>query len=196
MSEMKKCAIFLADGFEDCEGLITIDMIRRAGIKIDTVSMNDCLAVHTSHGVTLNADQLFAETNINDYDVLILPGGKAGTQNLEKSEELKKHLVSFNHDGKLIAAICAAPSIFGHLGLLEGKHYTCFPEFYDASYKGIYEMELSVTDGNMITGRGMGATIEFARNILKQLCDEETLKKVEYGMQYEHSFRDLTELPK
>lgn len=195
MSEMKKCAIFLADGFEDCEGLITIDMLRRAGIKIDTVSMNDTVTVHTSHGVSLNADQLFTDTDIDAYDVLILPGGKRGTQNLEKSEELKKHLVSFHNEGKLVAAICAAPSILGHLGILEGKHYTCFPEFYDVSYKGTYEMELSVTDGNVITGRGMGATIEFARNILKQLCDEETMKKVEYGMQYEHSFRELTKMP-
>lgn len=195
MNEKKKCAIFLADGFEDCEGLITIDMLRRAGIPIDTVSMNRDCFVETSHGVTLKADRLFADTDPEDYDVLILPGGKRGTENLEKCEELKKHLVSFWKAGKLIAAICAAPSIFGHLGILKGRHYTCFPEFYDSSYEGIYEMELSVTDENVITGRGMGATIEFARNILKKLTDEETLKKVEYGMQYEHSFRELTQKP-
>ena len=117
------------------------------------------------------------------------------TENLEKSEELKQYLVSWNQQGKLIAAICAAPSIFGHLGLLKGKHYTCFPDFYSADYEGIYEMELSVVDGNIITGRGMGATIEFARNLIKALCDEETLQKTEYGMQYEHSFRRLTKKP-
>lgn len=195
MNKKKKCAIFLADGFEDCEGLITIDMLRRAGIPIDTVSMNRDCFVETSHGITLKADRLFADTDPEDYDVLILPGGKRGTENLEKCEELKKYLVSFWKAGKLIAAICAAPSIFGHLGILKGRHYTCFPEFYDSSYEGIYEMELSVTDGNVITGRGMGATIEFARNILKKLTDEETLKKVEYGMQYEHSFRELTQKP-
>lgn len=195
MTEIKKCAMFLADGFEECEGLITVDMLRRAGITIDTISMNETDEVLTSHKIRLHADRLFRDTDITGYDVLILPGGKLGTENLEKSEELKQYLVSWNQQGKLIAAICAAPSIFGHLGLLKEKHYTCFPDFYSADYEGIYEMELSVVDGNIITGRGMGATIEFARNLIKALCDEETLQKTEYGMQYEHSFRRLTNKP-
>lgn len=191
----KKCAIFLADGFEECEGLITVDMLRRAGITIDTISMNETDEVTTSHKIRLHADRLFRDTDIAGYDVLILPGGKLGTENLEKSEELKQYLVSWFNQGKLIAAICAAPSIFGHLGLLKGKHYTCFPDFYSAKYEGIYEMEPAVTDGNIITGRGMGATVEFARMILRQLVDEETIRNVEYGMQYEHSFRQLCRKP-
>lgn len=186
-----KYAIFLADGFETCEGLITVDMLRRASCSIDTVSMNDTEEVTTSHGVRLFADRIFAETDPKDYDVLIIPGGKLGTVNLESSEELKRAFREHFEAGKLTCAICAAPSILGHMGILEGKKYTCFPTFYEAGFNGEYQNELAVTDGNLITGRGMGATIEFARHILMKTTDEETLKKVEAGMQYEHSFREL-----
>lgn len=184
-----KCAIFLADGFETCEGLITIDMLRRAGVEIDMISMNDDLTVTTSQKVVLQAEVLYKDADPADYDVLILPGGKVGTANLEACESLKEALLRHFESGKLTCAICAAPSIFGHLGMLQGKKYTCFPDF-DGEYGGEYQMELAVNDGNLVTGRGMGATIEFAREILKQIVDEETLKKVQHGMQYEHSFRE------
>ena len=192
MSGEKKCAIFLADGFEDCEGMITIDILRRGRVPVDTVSMNDTEEVHTSHGVTLLADRVYENTDPSDYDVLILPGGRRGTANLEKSESLKNALKQHFEEGKLTCAICAAPSILGHMGLLKERKYTCFPEFDSSEYGGDYQMELAVTDGNLITGRGLGATIDFALQILKQLVPESVLKRVEYGMQYEHSFRQLT----
>ena len=185
---MNKCAIFLADGFETCEGMITVDMLRRAQITVDLISMNNDLNVTTSHGIHLTAEKLFSETDPKDYDVLILPGGKLGTANLESCEPLKAALKEHLESGKLTCAICAAPSILGHMGLLAGKKYTCFPTF-DSEYGGEYQMELAVTDGNLITGRGMGATIEFARHILMKLTDEATLEKVQNGIQYEHTFR-------
>ncbi len=185
-----KCAIFLADGFETCEGLITVDILRRGGITIDTISMNDDLTVTTSHNVKLFAEKKYADIRAKDYDVLIMPGGKLGTKNLEANEQLKADFKEHLNAGKLTCAICAAPSILGHMGLLKDRKYTCFPSF-DGAYGGAYQMELAVKDGNLITGRGMGATIEFARTILRELTDEETMKKVEYGMQYEHSFRTL-----
>lgn len=184
----KKCAIFLADGFETCEGLITVDLLRRAKVTVDLISMNDTLTVTTSQSVVLQAEKLYSEVNPDEYDVLILPGGKVGTKNLEACDSLKEAVKKHFEEGKLTCAICAAPSIFGHLGMLEGKSYTCFPDF-DGEYGGSYQQELAVRDGNLITGRGMGATIEFARLILKQLISEEELKKVQHGMQYEHSFR-------
>jgi 4-methyl-5(b-hydroxyethyl)-thiazole monophosphate biosynthesis len=189
MSKMKS-AIFLADGFEDCEGLITVDMLRRGKQEIDTVSMNDTCEVHTSHGVTMLADKVFSEIDPAYYDILILPGGKRGVVNLEKSEPLKKILLKHFNEGKLTCAICAAPSLLGHIGILKGRKYTCFPGFEEDSFDGEYQMELAVEDGSLITGRGMGATIEFARTILKKTAPE-VLKDVEYGMQYEHSFRSL-----
>lgn len=184
-----KCLIFLADGFEDCEALITVDMLRRAGVRIDTVTINDTEKVTASHGVTMLADRVLKDTDPSDYDVLILPGGKKGTINLEADERVREAIQRHVSQGKLMCAICAAPSILGHMGILKGKKYTCFPSFRDDSYGGDYQMELAVTDGNIITGRGMGATIEFARQILMKLVDEKTLHKVEYGIQYEHNFR-------
>ena len=186
-----KCAIFLAKGFEDCEAMITIDMLRRAGVPVDTVSITDDLPVCASHGVTVLADRCWKDIQPESYDVLILPGGKVGTENLEAFTPLMDALKNHFDQGKLTCAICAAPSILGHLGMLKGKHYTCFPSFASDAYKGEYEMELAVEDGNVITGRGMGATIEFARKIIRRLTDETTMQKLEYGMQYEHSFRDL-----
>ena len=186
---MNKCAIFLADGFETCEGMITVDMLRRAQITVDLISMNNDLNVTTSHGIHLTAEKLFSETDPKDYDVLILPGGKLGTANLESCEPLKAALKEHLESGKLTCAICAAPSILGHMGMLAGKKYTCFPTF-DSEYGGEYQMELAVTDGSLITGRGMGATIEFARHILMKLTDEATLEKVQNGIQYEHTFRN------
>lgn len=186
-----RCAIFLAKGFEDCEGMITIDMLRRAGIPIDSVSITDDLIVETSHGVRLFADKTWKEIDPSGYDVLILPGGKVGTMNLDGFEPLKNALKAHFESGKLTCAICAAPSVLGHLGILNGKHYTSFPAFASDSYGGIYETELAVEDGNVITGRGMGATIEFARLIIRRLTDDETMRRLEYGMQYEHSFRTL-----
>ena len=186
-----KCAIFLAEGFEDCEALITVDMMRRAKVEIDTVSITDRPEVLSSHRVLIRADKVWAEIRPEDYDVLILPGGKLGTQNLEAFEPVKEAFRKHFEAGRLTCAICAAPSILGHMGLLAGRRYTCFPEFADASYQGEYEMEMAVKDGCLITGRGMGATIEFARLILKQLVDAETMAHLEYGMQYEHSYAEL-----
>ncbi len=195
MTDEKKCAIFLANGFEECEGLIVVDLLRRAGVPITTVSMSDNLSVISSHGITLQADSLWRDFEEENFEALILPGGKVGTENLDACDALKEVLKKHCEEGKLTCAICAAPSVLGNIGLLKGKHYTCFPSFYSKDYEGIYEMELAVRDGNIITGRGMGATIEFAREILKCLISEEALKQTEFGIQYEHSFRELTKKP-
>ncbi|MBR3202650.1 MAG: DJ-1/PfpI family protein [Solobacterium sp.] len=184
-----KCAIFLAKGFEDCEALITIDMLRRADIEVDSVSITDDLKVESSHGVTLFADRLWKEINPSSYTALILPGGKLGTENLGAFEPLRDVFMKHWQEEKLTCAICAAPSLFGKWGILKGRRYTCFPDFYSPDYEGNYQMELAVQDRNLITARGMGATIEFARLIIRDLSNEANLKRVEYGMQYEHSFR-------
>ena len=184
-----KCALFLAGGVEECEALITVDLLRRADIEVYTVAIGESLYLMSSHGVGLRADILFDEFLNETFDVLILPGGKAGTANLEASELLIRALESHMDAGKLTAAICAAPSILGHLGYLKGKQYTCFPEF-DGDYGGTYHWEPVVRDGNLITGRGMGAALEFGRELIKALAPEK-LDAVDYGIQYEHRFREL-----
>lgn len=186
-----KSLLYLADGFETCEALITVDMLRRAGQQIDTVSITDSRTVLSSQKVKVEADYTLSQVHPEEYDVLILPGGKVGTRNLENSAAVCQAVKTHYILGKWTCAICAAPSILGHMGLLRGKKYTCFPTFDEASFGGEYQMELAVTDANIITGRGMGATIEFARHILQAICDEDTLHKVEYGMQYEHTFKDI-----
>ena len=185
-----KAAIFFANGFEESEGLIVVDMFRRAGVTIDTVSMNEDREVETSHHVHLCSDLVGKDINFQDYDILILPGGKVGTANLEANEVLKQALKEHCESGKLTCSICAAPSILGHLGLLKGKKYTCFPDF-DGEFGGIYQMELVVKDGNIITGRGMGATIAFGHRILGAIVDEKNMQRLEWGMQYAGTFRTL-----
>lgn len=185
-----KCAIILAEGFETCEALITVDILKRAKVDIDMISITENTAVPSSQNIVIQADAYWGGQDMDNYDVLILPGGKLGTKNLEAFEPLKKQIETQVKQGKWMAAICAAPSILGHLGLLKNKKYTCFPEF-DADYGGTYCECLSVIDGNIITGRGMGATIEFGRNIVRSLCGEEALDALDYGIQYEHRFQEL-----
>jgi len=185
-----KAAIFFANGFEESEGLIVVDMFRRAGVAIDTVSMNESREVETSHHIHLSSDLIYKDVNCKDYDILILPGGKLGTANLEANDALKQALKEHCESGKLTCAICAAPSILGHLGLLKGRKYTCFPDF-DGEYGGMYQMELAAKDGNVITGRGMGATIGFAHTILSSIVDAKTMQKLEWGMQYAGTFRTI-----
>ena len=185
-----KSLIYIAEGFEECEALIVVDLLRRAGQQIDLVSITDERAVKSSHDVTLICDKVLKDVDVSAYDAVILPGGKLGTANLEACEAVKDAVRRHYDSGKLTCAICAAPSIFGHMGLLKGRKYTCFPSFDEDSFGGEYMMELAVKDGNVITGRGMGATLEFAREILKTVLSEEELKSVENGIQYEHSFRN------
>ncbi len=178
-----KCLLYLADGFEECEALITVDLLRRADVKVDMVSIMEKQEVTSSHQIVVKADCMLADVNPADYDVLILPGGKVGTANLEACDAVKDAVAKHFTEGKLTCAICAAPSILGHLGLLKERKYTCFPTF-DGAYGGMYQEVLAVCDGNLVTGRGMGASISFAREILKQLVSAETLASVDNGIQY------------
>lgn len=181
-----KGLIFIAEGFEECEALITVDLLRRADITIDTVSISADKAVKSSHDVTVICDRILSETDPEDYDVLIMPGGKLGTANLEACDAVREAMRNHFEAGRLTCAICAAPSVLGHMGLLKDRKYTCFPSFDESSFGGFYQNVLAVRDGNLITGRGMGATIEFAREILKTELSEDKMKAVEAGIQYEH----------
>ena len=124
---MSKVYIFLADGFEDIEGLTVVDLMRRAGIEITTVSVKDTKEVTTAHGITLLTDRLFKNTDFSDGDMLVLPGGMPGTVNLGAYEPLIELLKNYYTEGKKIAAICAAPSIFAKLGFLKGRRANLLP---------------------------------------------------------------------
>ena len=176
-------AIFYADGFEEGEAIVPTDMLRRAGLEVKTVSITDSNTVVGSHNITVETDLIWDEFNAEEYDALILPGGLRGTENLTNFTPLGEALKAHNTAGKYCCAICAAPSILGKLGILSGKKYTCYPGFESDSFGGEYQDNYVTHDGNVITARAMGASVEFAREIIKTLKPE-GLSQVDEGIQY------------
>ena len=178
----KKVYIFLADGFEDIEGLTVVDLLRRAGIDIKTVSIKETTQIQTSHGITMLTDTTFTETSFTDADILVLPGGMPGTKYLAAY----KPLTDLNNKGKKIAAICAAPSVFSGLGFLKDKKATSYPSFMEVIAKdGAQASEDSVvTDGNIPTSRGLGTAIDFALSIIGQLESKEKADEIAESIVY------------
>ena len=170
---MSKTAIFFGTGYEEIEALTVVDILRRAGEEIEMVSITGERCVTSSHGVTVEMDRQLAEVDFNSLDVLVLPGGMPGTKNLEACEALMEQVDAFVKAGKLVAAICAAPSILGHRGHLQGKKACSSPGFEDQLAGAEVLKEPAVTDGNIITSRGMGAAIPFGLAILENLQGKE-----------------------
>ena len=182
----KKVYIFFADGFEDIEGLTVVDLLRRAGIDIKTVSIKETTQIQTSHGITMLTDTTFSETDFTDADMLVLPGGMPGTKYLAAYKPLPDLLTDFNSKGKKIAAICAAPSVFSGLGFLKGKKATSYPSFMEVIAKdGAQTSEDSVVvDGNITTSRGLGTAIDFALSLIAQLENDEKAKEIAESVVY------------
>ena len=166
---MKPSYIFLTTGFEEIEAIATIDVLRRAGLNVVTVSVESSKQVEGSHGVVVTADTLLEANDYSDSSILILPGG---TVRLGEFDFLNKLLVSQNNAGKPIAAICAAPSLLGRLGILEGKEATCYPGFEEYLQGAKVVDKRVATDGNVITGRGPGCTVEVALKIVEVLLGQ------------------------
>lgn len=181
---MKKAAVFLAPGFEECEALMTVDLLRRA--KIDTVmySVHNTDEVTGSHNITVQADKRIEEMHNELFDAVILPGGMPGTTHLMASKQVNDIVLKHNRQNKIVAAICAAPSVLGELQLLQGKKATCFPGFEHQLYGAVVGPEKAVTDGNIITAKGLGASIEFAHAIITELLDQKTADEVVKTIQY------------
>jgi len=153
---MAKVYEFLANGFEEVEALAPVDILRRGGVEVKTISVTGNHLVESSHGVTIKADLLFEEiSNFSDVDLLMLPGGMPGSKNLNEHDGVRKALKEQFESGKRVAAICAAPLVLASVGLLKGKKATIYPgmESYlgdDAEYTGALVQE----DGNVTTGGG------------------------------------------
>ncbi len=162
-------AVQLADGFEEIEAVAVIDVLRRAGINTVTVSITRNYEVTGAHGIQISADKLFDEVDFEAMDMIVLPGGMPGAKNLKNHSGLRDQLLKFFNSGKLLGAICAAPMVFGSLGILKNKPATCFPGFENqltgAHVTGA-EVEVS---GNVITGKGPGVAIKFALEIVTKL---------------------------
>ncbi|MCR5332998.1 MAG: DJ-1/PfpI family protein [Bacilli bacterium] len=176
-----KALMLLANGFEDTEGLTTRDVLIRGGIEVTTASITDSREVMSSFGVRLLADTTIDNVDTS-YDILVLPGGGRGTQNLALSRKTKELILSYDKNEKLLAAICAAPSIYGHMGLLKGKRYTCFAGCNEG-VDGIFTANEVEVDGRYITARSMQYSIPFALAIIEKMLGKEAKERVIIGLQ-------------
>ncbi|MDD2513005.1 MAG: DJ-1/PfpI family protein [Proteiniphilum sp.] len=179
---MKKVALFLANGFEEIEALVTVDILRRAQIPVLTVSITQEKRVTGAHNIPLIADAVFRETNFSEVGVLVLPGGMPGAQHLNEHEGLKKLIREFNQRGERIAAICAAPMVLGGLGLLREKRATCYPGFEEKLTGAHVTGEKVVTDRNITTGKGPGLAFDFALALVEQIAGSDKRKETERGL--------------
>ncbi len=181
---MSRIAVFFADGCEEIEGLTVVDMLRRANVNVDMVSVMERREIHGSHNITFLADMLYEDMEPASYDGVVLPGGMPGTTNLGVHEGVISIIKEFAAEGKLVSAICAAPSVLGQAGVLRNKRAVCHPGWEDRLTGAIVCEENAMTDGNIITSRGMGTAVDFSLAIIQKLTDEETLENVKKGIVY------------
>ena len=175
--------IFLADGFEEVEALAPLDILRRANLDTVTVGVTGEF-VTGAHNITVKADIALSDVKFENIDAVILPGGLGGTENLDKNEIVKNAVKYANDNKKLVCAICAAPSILGKMGLLQGKQATCYPGFEETFDGGCYVKQSVVKCDNFITSDGMGSAYKFGFEITSALLSEEIAEKIKQQIQY------------
>lgn len=179
---MKTSYLYLAEGFEEIEALTVVDMMRRAGMPVKTVSIASQKEVKGAHGITVEADMLFERPELADIDWLILPGGLPGATHLGEFAPLCQLLKSHAAEGGNIAAICAAPSVLGDLGLLEGRKATGYPGFESRLTGAEYTAQAVEVSGHIITGKGPGMAAAFALAIITRSTSPEKAREVAEGM--------------
>lgn len=176
--------VFLANGFEEVEAITPVDIMRRAGLDVRTVSIYDSPMVTGAHKVPIQADMVFCQVDFSQVDLIVLPGGLPGSTNLDACEPLCQAIKKHTEGGKPVAAICAAPLVLGHLGLLVGRKATCYPgvepELTGATCTGA----MVEVDGNIITGKGPAAAFEFGFTLVEQLKSPEATLLLRDGMLY------------
>lgn len=166
---MAKVYAYLAEGLEEVECLAVVDVLRRSGVDVTMVSITGAKEITGSHGIKFMADALFEEANSDAADVLFLPGGMPGTNHLKAHEGLKAAIEKANKQGRRVAAICAAPSVLGSMGLLKGRTATCYPGFEDQLTGVSYTSQGVVTDGNITTSRGLGYALDLGLELIRLL---------------------------
>ena len=176
--------VFLADGFEEIEALAVVDILRRAEINVKTISIKNTNSVTGSHKITVLADEIIDDIDLNGLDGYILPGGMPGTVNLGNCKKLCDALILANNNKKLVSAICAAPSVLGGLRILSGKKATCYPGYEnkligaDATGKRVEQ------NGNVITSKGAGTAHDFGFEIVKYVKGKDKADEIRASMQY------------
>lgn len=176
--------VYLAEGFEEIEALTIVDLLRRAGISVQTVSTGSGLKVTGTHGVTVEADVIFDEADNDSCEMLVLPGGLPGADNLGAHKGLTDALKKAAASGRKVAAICAAPMVLGDCGILEGKKATIYPGMEDRLTGAEPQSDGAVADGNVITGKGPAFAMEFALALITDLAGSEKAGEVADGLLY------------
>jgi len=175
---MKNIAVHLTEGFEEIEAISIIDVLRRAELSVTTISMTENLVVTGSHGIKVIADKNFSDVNYDLIDMIILPGGMPGAANLNDHLGLREQILNFNESNKLLGAICAAPLVFGNLGILKDVNATCYPGFENQLHGAIVTHENVEVSDNIITAKGAGVAVHFALKIVEILKGGELAKKL------------------
>lgn len=174
--------VFLADGFEIIEALSPVDMLRRAKAEVKTVGVTG-KSVRSSCGVEVNADITIDDVSNDSLEAIVLPGGLQGTLNLEADQTVQKTIDYCVDNNILVCAICAAPSVLGHKGLLRGKRATCFPGFEDSLSGAVLAEDFVAVDGNFITAKGAGVSVDFGLEIVRSLYGRELSDKIRKTIQ-------------
>lgn len=181
---MAKVGIFFADGCEEIEGLSVVDICRRADLEIETISIMGRSQVEGSHKITFRTDTVFENVDFTQLDGVILPGGMPGTLHLGEHEGVNRVIKEYAKAGKMVAAICAAPSVLGAAGILQGKKAVCHPGFEEKLTGAEVLFENVVTDGNVITSRGMGTAFDFGLAVVRYFKDDAAVEDVKLHMVY------------
>lgn len=179
---MNKVIVFLANGCEEVEALTPIDVLRRAGVEVLGVSITDDKVVTGAHNIKIVADDIFENVDFTDVNMVVLPGGLVGRDNLMAHKGVVDICEKFNSEGKYVTSICASPSVLGENGILEGKKAICYPGF-EGQLKGAEIVnENVVCDSNIITSRGPATAMEFALKLAEAITDKATADAVAEGM--------------
>ena len=183
---MSKAVIFFAPGLEECEGLLCVDILRRAGVEVTIAAVGGEKIVKSARQISVVADALAEELDYTVFDACILPGGIPGTPNLAANKTVTDTCVSFAKSGKKVAAICAAPSVLASLGLLEGRKATAHAGFQDKlAGAEVLDTEV-VVDGNITTSYGLGGAIPFALELVRQLAGQAEADRIQNAIAYRH----------
>lgn len=182
---MARIGVFFAEGYEEIEALTVVDLCRRAGIEVCMVSVDGSETAVGAHGIGVRMDAALEQVEFDTFDMIVLPGGMPGTKNLEACDRLMAELDHFYEGGKWIAAICAAPGIFGHRGYLKGRKATCYPSFEKELEGATVTGAGAVEDGNVITGQAMGGAIDFGLKIVEKLISPEAADRLAESIVYE-----------
>jgi 4-methyl-5(b-hydroxyethyl)-thiazole monophosphate biosynthesis len=178
---MPKVVLVLADGFEEVEAMSIIDVLRRAELDTVIAGLHDGPIISTRK-VKVLPDMVIDMVKVDDFDMIVLPGGQPGADNMHADERVIQLIKKFAQQNKLIGAICAAPIVLAKAGVLQGKHVTSFPSYRDRFESSLYEEKTVVEDGNILTSRGPGTALAFALAIVERLVGKEKAQKIKAAM--------------